>query len=330
MRAKTSQRHLSCVIRLAICLSVVSTAITSWSASAGVTNASERASRKVQPKDAHYEIVVRLIPFELTRYDSWQLKNHNGQDVLEMIRKLKPNMLNRFFTPRPSWTAMVPMGPGSPDMPIAEYLTQVMKVCGKNCTMTPKVPLNNDKTWTDQYLNDSLKTTLAMPVTPSIRVLDLDNWFNRPGDYQAKLQNLKKMGWEQLGFNFTGSGENDMELYGTGSYGFAAVRPGDWQVQTNQIERMRKQGILNIMAAIDYPRAIAAFSRESPDRQAEVIETISRQQKAGGFRFIYPIIYGVYDATANVTSKDGPYHGKTVFDVIVQCIARDRREANQR
>lgn len=52
--------------------------------------------------------------------------------------------------------------------------------------------------------------------------------------------------------------------------------------------------------------------------------------QAAGFRFIYPIIYGLYDATPSVTRKDGPYHGKTVFDVIVQCTARDRREAIQR
>jgi hypothetical protein len=313
------QRHLWYALRLAVCLGVAFTAITSWGRSAGNEQAGHR----------QYEIVVRLIPFELTRYDSWQLKNHNGKDILEMIRKLKPNMLNRFFTPRPSWTAMVPMGPGSPDMLMAEYLTRVMKVCGKNCTMTPKVPLNNDRIWTDQYLNDSLRTTLAMPVKPPIRVLDLDNWFNRPGDYQAELQKFKDMGWEQIGFNFTGSGQVDMPTYGLGSFGMAAIHPGDWQVQTKQIELMKSQGIPNIMAAIDYPRAIAAFNKESPDRQAEIIEAISRQQKAGGFRFIYPIIYGVYDATANVTSKDGPYHGKTVFDVIVQCIDRDRREANQ-
>ena len=90
---------------------------------------------------------------------------------------------------------------------------------------------------------------------------------------------------------------------------------------------MRSQGIKSIMAAIDYPRPIKAFAQLSPDRQAEIIETISRQQKTGGFRFIYPVIYGGYDATTNVTSKNGPYHGKTVFDVILQCIARDRHEA---
>lgn len=327
MRAKTLLHRLSCVLGLAICLGVVFTAMTSWGAGPGATNASGRAAGRAQAGNRHYEIVVRLIPFELTKYDSWQLKNHNGKDVLEMIRKLKPDMLNRFFTPRPSWTAMVPMGPGSPDMPMAEYLTRVMKVCGKNCTMTPKVPLNNDRIWTDQYLNDSLKTTLAMPVKPPIRVLDLDNWFNKPGDYQAELQKFKDMGWEELGFNFTGSGQVDMPTYGLASFGMAAVHPGDWQVQTKQIELMKRQGIPNIMSAIDYPRAIAAFSRETPDRQAEIIETISRQQKAGGFRFIYPVIYGVYDATANVTSMQGPYHGKTVFDVILQCIARDRSEA---
>src|SRR5215472_12177619 len=101
------QRHLSYGLRLAICLGIAFTAITSWGRSPG----------NGQTGSGQYEIVVRLIPFELTRYDSWQLKNHNGKDVLEMIRKLKPNMLNRFFTPRPSWTATVPMGPGSPPMP---------------------------------------------------------------------------------------------------------------------------------------------------------------------------------------------------------------------
>lgn len=322
MRTKNFLCRLSCALRMLICVCVVLTAIPSWGFGAKKKHARDR-----QAENGQYEIVVRLIPFELTRYDSWQLKNHNGQDVLEMIRKLKPNMLNRFFTPRPNWTAMVPMGPGAPSIPIAEYLTRVEKVCGKHCVLTPKVPLNRDKTWTDQYLENSLKTTLAMPVKPPIRVLDLDNWFNRPGDYKAELQAFKDMGWKELGFNFTGSGNHDMQTYGLASFGMAAIHPGDWKVATKQIELMRSQGIPNIMAAIDYPRPIRAFAQLSPDRQAEIIETISRQQKAGGFRFIYPVIYGGYDATANITTKDGPFHGKTVFDVIVDCIARDRREA---
>lgn len=320
MHAKVSTRRLSFLIRLAICLGVTLTATLSW-------GSGPKKATKVQAEKQRYEIVVRLIPFELTRYDRWQLENHTGADVLEMIRKLRPDMLNRFFTPRPSWTAMVPMGPGAPSIPIAEYLTRVEKVCGKHCVLTPKVPLNRDKIWTDEYLNDSLKTTLAMPVTPPIRVLDLDNWFNQPGDYQAELQAFKDMGWEQLGFNFTGSGQVDMPTYGLASFGMAAIHPGDWQVATKQIELMRSQGVKNIMAAIDYPRPIKAFAQLPPDRQAEIIETISHQQKAGGFRFIYPVIYGGYDASANVTTKDGPYHGKTVFDVIVKCIARDRRES---
>ena len=323
MHPKVLARHLSHALKLAVCLGVVVlTAIPSWGG-----GPADKQAGSGQADKGEYQIVVRLIPFELTRFDSWQLKNHNGQDVLDMIQKLKPNMLNRFFTPRPSWTAMVPMGPGKPDIPIAQYLTEVNTVCGKDCVLTPKVPLNRDKIWTDKYLDDSLKTTLAMKVTPPIRVLDLDNWFNEPGDYQAELQAFKDMGWKELGFNFTGSGEVDMPTYGLGDFGMAAVRPGDWQVATKQIELMRSQGVRSIMAAIDYPRAIAAFARETPDRQAEVIETLSRQQKGGGYRFIYPIIYGVYDATANVTSKDGPYHGRTVFDVIVECINRDRREA---
>jgi hypothetical protein len=99
-------------------------------------------------------------------------------------------------------------------------------------------------------------------------------------------------------------------------------------VATNQIERMKAQGVKNIQAAIDYPRAIAAFGRITPDQQADVIETISKEQKTLGYKFVFPIIYGGYDATTFVTSKDGPYHGKTVFDVILQCIARDRREEN--
>jgi hypothetical protein len=317
MHAKNFVRHL----RIAVCLCVALAAVPSWgSGSASKDTGNGRADI------GEYPIVVRLIPFELTRFDSWQLKNHNGQDVLDMIKRLKPNMLNRFFTPRPSWTAMVPMGPGKPDISIADYLTEVNKVCGKDCVLTPKVPLNRDKIWTDQYLDDSLKTTLAMKVTPPIRVLDLDNWFNQPGDYKAELQAFKDMGWKELGFNFTGSGEVDMPTYGLGSFGMAAIHPGDWQIATKQIALMRNQGIKSIMAAIDYPRPIKAFAALPPNRQAEIIETIARQQKELGFRFIYPVIYGGYDASANVTTKDGPYHGKTVFDVIVECIHRDRRE----
>ena len=321
MDAEAFQRHLSHARILAVFAAIAFGAIPLRAGS----NKTYKA--KGQTEKDSYQIVVRLIPFELTRYDKWQLENHTGADVLNMIRQLKPDMLNRFFTPRPSWTAMVPMGPGAAPLPIAEYLTQVEKVCGKHCVLTPKVPLNRDKIWTDQYLDDSLKATLAMPVKPPIRVLDLDNWFNQPGDYKSELQAFKDMGWKELGFNFTGSGEVDMPTYGLASFGMAAIHPGDWQIRTNQIALMRSQGVKSIMAAIDYPRPIKAFAQLPPDRQAEIIETIARQQKTLGFRFIYPVIYGGYDATANVTTKDGPYHGKTVFDVIVECIKRDRREA---
>lgn len=309
-------------LRLAIWVCVSFAALPS-----GVSTAQNKQAAKEQAADGQYQIVVRLIPFELTRYDNWQLPNHSGADVLEMIRKLKPNMLNRFLTPRPNWTAMVPMGPGAQSIPIAEYLTQVETVCGKNCVLTPKVPLNRNETWTDQYLDDSLKATLAMPVTPPIRVLDLDNWFNRPGNYKAELQAFKEMGWKELGFNFTGSGQVNMPTYGLASFGMAAIHPGNWQIATKQIELMKSQGIKNIMAAIDYPRPIKAFAALPPDQQAEIIESIAKQQDSLGFRFIYPVIYGGYDATANVTAGDGPYHGKTVFDVIVDCIDRDRHQA---
>lgn len=325
MRAKTFPRHLSHALRLAIFLGVACTALTCWSSGAGAVNASGPG---IAAGNGQTEIVVRLIPFELTRYDSWQLQNHNGKDVLEMVRQLKPDVLNRFFTPRPTMTAMVPMGPGSPPMPIAQYLTQVMTVCGDKCTMTAKVPLNRNALWTDQYLKDSLAAALALPVTPPVRAMDLDNWFNRPGNYPAEMKDIKNMGWDQLGLNYTGSGEQDIESYGLVSYGLAAIHPGDWQVATKQIERMKTQGVKNIQAAIDYPRAIAAFGKITPDQQADVIETVSKEQKTLGFKFVYPIIYGGYDATTYVTNKDGPYHGKTVFDVILECIARDRLEGN--
>ena len=62
-----------------------------------------------------------------------------------------------------------------------------------------------------------------------------------------------------------------------------------------------------------------------PDRQADILKNIQAAQCKYGFRFIYPILMGRYDSTRIFTSKEGPYHGMSLYEVMKQLIELDHQ-----
>jgi hypothetical protein len=268
-------------------------------------------------------IYVRIIPFSHAMKPGWDLRGHNGQDVLNMIEQLKPDVLNRFTTGRPKLSLKVPMGDGQ-TMKFPEYLTAAMYAGAPGCYLTPKVHLNH--IWSDEYRLKAAKELRAMPVTPQLHALDLDCYFSKGGnaEHRQELRKFKEMGWSQLGFNYAGKVK---KTFGMGGYGMAAVSRHTWRVNTAALQAMKRQGIKTLLVHIDYARAIAEFKRLAPDRQADIIlKRIAPMQKRLGFRFIYPIAYSGYDSTKEITKKHGKYKGASLFELMKRQIDKDRQQ----
>ena len=272
--------------------------------------------------DMSHLIWVRILPFEI-RDRGWQIQNDNGQDVLNMIEELKPDVLDRFITGKPDLNIEIPMGPVAAPMKFVDYLDAAMKAGAPGCFLTPKDHLND--IWSDDYRMDAAQALYDLPVTPRLKAMDLDEFFTHgtPEEHQKTLEKFKAMGWRYLGYNFAGGPK---PAYGLISYAEAGVNKTTWEVNLNALAAMKEEGIGIRLAHIDYPGEIVEFEKLSPDRQADIIQKISREQHQYGFTFIYPILYQRkgYDATKEVTRSDGPYHGATVFQVIKEDIRCDR------
>lgn len=273
--------------------------------------------------DLSHLIWVRILPFEI-RDQGWQLKNHSGQDVLNMIEELKPDVLDRFITGKPDLGVEVPMGSGVAPMKLVDYLDAAMKAGAPGCFLTPKDHLND--IWSDDYRMEAAQALYDLPVTPRLKTMDLDEFFTHgtPEEHQQTLEKFKAMGWRYLGYNFAGGPK---PAYGLISYAEAGVNKNTWEVNLNALAAMKEEGIKIRLAHIDYPGAIVEFEKLLPDRQADIIQKIRQEQHQYGFTFIYPILYQRkgYDATKEVTKRNGPYHGATVFQIIKEDIRCDRQ-----
>lgn len=287
------------------------------------THGSRQSRSASYDRDMSHLIWVRILPFEM-RDQGWQLKSQNGQDVLNMIEELKPDVLDRFITGKPDLNVEVPMGAGAAPMKFADYLTAAMKAEAPGGFLTPKVHLND--IWPDDYRLKAAQELYDLPVTPRLQALDLDEFFTHgtPEEHRGMLEKFKAMGWRYLGYNFAGGPK---PAFGLISYAEAGINKTTWEVNLNSLAAMKQEGIEIRLAHIDYPGAIVEFEKLPPDRQADIIQKISREQHQYGFSFIYPILYQRkgYDATREVTRRDGPYHGATVFQIIKEDIRCDRQ-----
>jgi hypothetical protein len=264
-------------------------------------------------------IWVRMVPFWK---GEWQLKDYTGQDLLNMIQTVKPDVIDRLVQFKPTPDMMVPMAPGVAPMKFVDFLNAAIKAEAPGGFITPKVH-QNDIITDDERIAEA-QAWRDFPVTPRMKFLSLDV---RPeqgtdADHKAMLEKFKAMGWD-LGFNFAGGGQ---DVFGLGTYAQAAVSKVTWEVSQKELADMDAQGIKTRLAHIDYPPGITAFGKLTPDQQADIILKLNKQQHELNFTFVYPVFYGRqnYDASKQVTSPDGPYKGATVLDVIAEEVRCDR------
>jgi hypothetical protein len=277
-------------------------------------------ARGQQPRDLSRLIWVRMVPFW---GKGWQLQGMTGQDLLGMIRKVKPDVLERFVQFRPDTGMMVPMGKGARPMKFADFLNTAIRAEAPGGFMTPKVHQND--IISDEERIAQAQAWYDFPVAPRMRLLSLDvrPGHGTPDDHRRLLETLKAQGWD-LGFNFAGGGQ---EVFGLGTYAQASVSKKTWEVSRKELADMDAQGIRTRLAHIDYPGGIIEFGKLTPDRQAEIILRLSGEQHQYGFSFVYPVFYGRqgYDSSKQVTASDGPYRGATVLDVIAEAVRCDRQ-----
>lgn len=280
--------------------------------------ASDRNPR--HPVDLSHLIWVRMVPFWGR---GWQLPDRTGQDLLDMIRKVKPDVLERFVQQRPDPDIIVPMGSGVPPMKFVDFLNAAMRAEAPGGFITPKVHQND--IITDQQRINYAQAWHDLPVTPRMTLLSLDV---RPEhgtdeDHRRLLETFTAQGWK-LGFNFAGGGQN---VFGLGTYAQAAVSKVTWEVSQRELAQMTEQGITTRLAHIDYPGGIIEFGKLVPDRQAEIILKLSADQHRYGFTFVYPVFYGrqEYDSSRQVTQTSGHFRGATVLDVIAEAVRCDRQ-----
>lgn len=273
-------------------------------------------------------IYVRIICFGHAFKSGWDADGHTAQDVLRMIEELKPDVLNRLVSGRQNWDDKIPVAAGSAPMSIIEFLNGAMKAGAHGCTISPKVHLN--ATWPDDYRIQAAQSLRDLPLTPRLTMLDLDCWFERPHDAagnKALLEQFRNMGWT----DFVTNPGPYKSAYGYESSVMTYMSERLWQPPEAKIKHLHEKGIKLPLLHIDYPYQMTIFRGLPPDRQADIItKNICPAQRKLGFRFIYPILIGHYDSTKIHTSKDGPYKGATMFEVMKQMIDLDRKELSSR
>ena len=269
-------------------------------------------------------VYVRIITYGSAFKNEWGPDKHNAQDILKMIGELKPDVLNRFITGKKDPQLKVPVAPGQPEMTLAQFMTAAMQAGAPGCSIAPKVHLN--EIWSDDYRMDAARSLRAMPITPALTMLDLDCWFKKNSTHEADkklLQSFREMGWRDLTFN-PGPYKS---AHGYATCVMTYMSEKNWRVPSKKIEALKKHGIPVPLLHIDYPYQIRLFAALPPDRQAEIMTQIQAAQAKEGFRFIYPVLMGEhYDSTRIFTSKKGPWHGVSMYEVIKQLIALDRAE----
>lgn len=247
-------------------------------------------------------------------------KDYTAQDVLEMIADLKPTCLERFITGYHDADRLVPVRNGYPKMTVLEFLNAAMAAGGPNCRIVPKLNLKwlltekaSAKFW------DYAQKLYDMPLDNPIRELNLDVWneycANTTAEQRSEMfKRLRKMGYTRLGVNMTGSKNiNDPEI----DYADFCINKEDWTVRSQAVEKISSYpNIKDLYLYIDYPNPMSYFMSMTPDMQASVYyNEIYPSQYKYKITYVYAILQDSWDATMSVTSKDGPYGGKSMYDI---------------
>lgn len=283
--------------------------------------------KEAAPRERQIRLIALASPWTK---DHWMLyekrgiaRDYTAQDVLEMIEELKPDCLERFITGCPEPDGLVPVREGCPPMTVLEFLNAAILAGGEDCHIVPKLNLQ----WLrggnmEEYFWNSAQALYDLPLARPIRNINLDVWDHycneiHPTEEQrdAMFQRLRDIGYEQIGVNMTGLYRmNHPQI----DYADFNINKETWEVNVNAIETLRKYpNIKRLYMYIDYPGCMNAFRENTPDRQADIYtDVIYPAQAEMGFTFVYAILQDSWDAHAVATSPDGPYKGKTIYEVI--------------
>lgn len=249
-------------------------------------------------------------------------RDYTAQDILEMIAELKPDCLERFITGYQNPEDLVPVRKGCPPMTVLEFLNAAILAGGEGCHIVPKLNLQWLKSERGAaYFWKSAQALYDLPLVRPIRNINLDVWdhycqeiHTMQEERDEMFRRLREIGYEEIGVNMTGLYRvNHPEI----DYADFNINKTTWQVNESAIRTLRSfPNIKRLYMYIDYPGPMDAFRLNTPDRQAEIYtENIFPRQEELGFTFVYAVIQDSWDAHESVTSAEGPYKGKTMFEI---------------
>ncbi|GHV00611.1 hypothetical protein FACS1894159_06680 [Bacteroidia bacterium] len=294
---------------------------------ADLPTATPADSVKASKHEKYIRIIALASPFTK---EHWMLtagrgltKDYTAQDVLQMIEELKPDCLERFITGYQDPKELVPVREGCPPMTVLEFLNAAILAGGKNCHIIPKLNLQwlGSKNDNDYYWQAAEKL-IKLPLVRPIRNINLDCWdkycneiHTTPEQREAMFKRLRKIGYQQIGVNMTGLYRvNEPQV----DYADFNIDKTTWEVKQETVEKLKTYpNLKRLFMYIDYPGAMDAFvANNNPDEQARIYcETIYPNQEKLGFTFVYPILQDSWDANASVTGAEGPYKGKTMYEI---------------
>jgi hypothetical protein len=251
----------------------------------------------------------------------WSLEGFDAQHVLSELADLKPDVLERFVSGPQVVDAQVPVAPGSPPMTVGEFLNASTKACG--CYIIPRLSLSD---YNKGALFAEAQRLIALPVSPQMRYLSLDNWGpfasgHAPDEIKGMFRQLYSQGWLGIGVNEC---DGYSQSYGYATFADFCVGTSYWRPDRNALASINTEpDIKLVLLYIDFPKQMTDFSALQPDREAEILaHRIAPAQSADGFVFVYPMQQDSWNSATRLTSVGGPFKGQSLYDVMKGLMAR--------
>ncbi len=274
-------------------------------------------------------IYVRMITLALhankvrTQTGRWMLNDYTAQDILKIIKELKPDCLERFITGKQDPDMLVPVDEGEAPMNVLDFLNAAVRAGSEKCIIIPKLNLK----WNEDYFFEAAQNLYDLPLEKPIRNINLDCWpdywkVHSEVEIENMLKRLKDIGFEVIGINMTGGYHHG---YGYVDYMDFNIDTENWTVKESTLNTLKNDpNLKKYFMYIDYPGAMDKFrSTNSADKQANVyINNIHAPQEKDGYTFVYAIFQDDWDATKLFTSPDGPYKGKSIYEIIKELIQK--------
>ena len=261
----------------------------------------------------------------------WKLPDYDAQQVLDMVSDLQPNLLERYISGNVPETADVP---GTPPMTAAQFIQASERATDDKCPafVSPRVTLSDIAILGKDGFFAMTKKLLAFPAGPHpMRHISLDIW-NKFGDEHGwnrdyivdVFEQLHHQGWKGIGINLCGMPTDapldHLDAWGHADFAEVCVSETTWQPSHRLDVLARSKSLNTRIVHIDFPNPMSSFVVLSPDKQASILTELARNQPVDRYTFLYPILETIvppkWDANAITTSKNGPWHGQTLFGVM--------------